>query len=114
MQEAWEKTGFVWEQYDDKTGEERHSRAFTGWTACVILLMGLGDSQAAGERRDSAGASTSGAPVAALAVCVLLVVVFRRQVVGVGGEVVRYWRGRKQKWRSGRRYVEVVDLDEYW
>lgn len=110
---SWENTGFVWEQYDDKTGEGRHSRAFTGWTACVILLMGLGNSQAAGERHDSAGASISGGPVAAFAVCVLLVVVFRRQVVGVGGEVLRYWRGRKQKWKSGRRYVEVVDLDEY-
>ncbi len=39
--ESWEKTGLVWEQYNDKNGEGSHSRAFTGWTACVILLMGL-------------------------------------------------------------------------
>ncbi|KAF2201713.1 glycoside hydrolase [Delitschia confertaspora ATCC 74209] len=37
----WERTGFVWEQYDDKTGEGRRSRAFTGWTATVILLLGM-------------------------------------------------------------------------
>ncbi|KAK4111173.1 glycoside hydrolase family 63 protein [Canariomyces notabilis] len=38
---SWEQTGFFWEQYSDKTGEGTHSRAFTGWTACVILLLGL-------------------------------------------------------------------------
>lgn len=110
---SWEETGFVWEQYDDRTGEGRHSRAFTGWTACVLLLMGLGDTQRAGERRESAGASLSAAPVAAFVICVLLLVVFRRQVVGVGGEALRYWQGRRRKWESGRQYDEVVDLDDY-
>lgn len=38
---SWVKTGFVWEQYDDATGEGKRSRAFTGWTACVLLLMGI-------------------------------------------------------------------------
>ncbi|KAK3312444.1 glycoside hydrolase family 63 protein, partial [Apodospora peruviana] len=38
---SWEQTGFFWEQYRDETGEGSHSRAFTGWTACVILLLGL-------------------------------------------------------------------------
>jgi mannosyl-oligosaccharide glucosidase len=40
---SWAQTGFVWEQYNDRTGAGQHSRAFTGWTACVILLMGLED-----------------------------------------------------------------------
>ncbi|KLU87311.1 mannosyl-oligosaccharide glucosidase [Magnaporthiopsis poae ATCC 64411] len=43
---SWKQTGFVWEQYSDKTGEGRRSRAFTGWTACVILLMGDVNSRA--------------------------------------------------------------------
>lgn len=38
---SWAKTGFAWEQYDDVTGEGKRTRAFTGWTACVLLLMGL-------------------------------------------------------------------------
>ncbi|KAI6357977.1 hypothetical protein MCOR25_007491 [Pyricularia grisea] len=53
----WKQTGFVWEQYSDKTGEGRRSRAFTGWTACVILLMGDVDGGAAA----GGGASTNGA-----------------------------------------------------
>ncbi|KAK1831601.1 glycoside hydrolase [Podospora conica] len=39
--ESWERTGFFWEQYADGTGEGKGSRAFTGWTAAVVLLMGL-------------------------------------------------------------------------
>lgn len=38
---SWQQTGFFWEQYSDKTGEGNHSSAFTGWTACVVLLLGL-------------------------------------------------------------------------
>ncbi|KAJ0121877.1 hypothetical protein J7T55_002386 [Diaporthe amygdali] len=41
--DSWKSTGFVWEQYNDKTGAGQRSRAFTGWTACIILLMGLED-----------------------------------------------------------------------
>jgi mannosyl-oligosaccharide glucosidase len=38
---SWSETGFVWEQYSDTTGKGQRSRAFTGWTACVLLLMGM-------------------------------------------------------------------------
>ncbi|KAK4165149.1 glycoside hydrolase [Cladorrhinum sp. PSN259] len=38
---SWQETGFFWEQYDDKTGQGKGSRGFTGWTACVVLIMGL-------------------------------------------------------------------------
>jgi mannosyl-oligosaccharide glucosidase len=41
--EGWRATGTVWEQYGDAAGEGRRSRAFTGWTACVLLLLPLGD-----------------------------------------------------------------------
>ena len=110
---SWERTGFVWEQYDDKTGEGRHSRAFTGWSACVILLMGLGDTERVGERRETAGMSSSATPGVAFVACLILIVVFRRRVLCFGGAVVRYWQGRRRTWKSGRRYHEVVDLDEY-
>ncbi|KAK8091010.1 glycoside hydrolase [Apiospora phragmitis] len=39
--DGWATTGFVWEQYSGKTGEGKGSRAFTGWTACIVLLTGL-------------------------------------------------------------------------
>ncbi|KAK4169637.1 glycoside hydrolase [Cladorrhinum sp. PSN259] len=48
---SWEETGFFWEQYEDKTGQGSHSRAFTGWTACVILLFGLNFNTSSGGGR---------------------------------------------------------------
>lgn len=34
------KTGYIWEQYNDKSGEGTGCRPFNGWTALVVLLMG--------------------------------------------------------------------------
>lgn len=34
------KTGFVWEQYNDRTGEGSGCKPFTGWSALTVLLMG--------------------------------------------------------------------------
>lgn len=34
------KTGYIWEQYNDRTGEGSGCRPFTGWTALVVVLMG--------------------------------------------------------------------------
>lgn len=34
------KTGYIWEQYNDKTGEGMRSRPFNGWTALVVIMMG--------------------------------------------------------------------------
>lgn len=33
-------TGYIWEQYSDKTGEGSGCRPFTGWTALVVILLG--------------------------------------------------------------------------
>lgn len=40
----WEKTGFVWEQYDDETGASKGAKNFLGWTSTVILMMKMPES----------------------------------------------------------------------
>ncbi|KAH8107152.1 glycoside hydrolase [Cristinia sonorae] len=39
VHKEYERTGYVWEQYDPISGEGRRSHPFTGWTSLVTLII---------------------------------------------------------------------------
>ncbi|KAI1384902.1 glycoside hydrolase family 63 protein [Hypoxylon trugodes] len=112
---SWEETGFFWEQYKDKTGKGSHSRAFTGWTACVTLLLGVDLAKYTGNSPESAGASSFWMSNWAFMLAFGLLIVAMasgKRVVARVIRTMRQWRTWRQDWTNGRRYEQVIDLSE--
>jgi mannosyl-oligosaccharide glucosidase len=83
---SWAKTGSVWEQYSDLTGEGKRSEGFTGWSACVLLLMGMGGEGGDGRSRWGRTGEASWLSTRTLVFVfgvMVLIVMLRRRLVGV-------------------------------
>lgn len=39
VKQRWLETGFVWEQYDDLTGEAKGAKNFLGWSSLILLAI---------------------------------------------------------------------------
>lgn len=117
---SWVDTGFFWEQYDDKTGAGKRSRAFTGWTACIILLLGGSANRSSDVAPNSLKQATSIGSVITVAVSTILVVValwfFRQKFSWFWAATKRRWRICKQQLVGiglrQQRYEEILNLDE--
>ena len=103
--EEWSQTGYIWEQYSDKDGKGSHSHPFTGWSACVILLMGLGSKSNDDDDYDLSAMMVITLLLLSLVALVIFIVLRRRGFGHWKWAVDRHW------WRGGHRYEEVVDLD---
>lgn len=40
LRKQYNTSGYLWEQYSDRTGKGQGCRPFTGWTALIVLVMG--------------------------------------------------------------------------
>jgi len=41
--DSWNKTGFVWEQYNPDTGNGQRTQHFTGWTSLIVRILAMPD-----------------------------------------------------------------------
>lgn len=44
VRRQWSRTGFVWEQYDDETGEAKGAKNFLGWSSLILLAIEMPES----------------------------------------------------------------------
>lgn len=113
--DSWEKTGVVWEQYHDVNGEGKRSRGFTGWTATVLLLLGLefvvnvpsgGESAQVVQPLDGANLDQGmkkPEPMAATQTILiwiavmLLIMLVRRRLLRLVGRVTGSWKARGRR-----------------
>lgn len=124
--DSWATTGFVWEQYSDKTGDGKGSRAFTGWTACIVLLTGL---EFAGYEAGKGGQGAAPTPLSlgfipaiilllaililvfAIVVLVLAITLHTQQFTDIWDYVkIQYRRARG---REQVTYEEIIDLEDW-
>ncbi|KAJ4421711.1 Processing alpha glucosidase I [Gnomoniopsis sp. IMI 355080] len=131
---SWVATGYVWEQYVDESGEGRRGKWFTGWTATVLLLLGLefgkdaGDSEVVGgggSPADSvaagnafttaevvAGQMVSTKTVMLWAAATLLVMLLRRRLLRFTGRIAGALRARRRGLEAGKRPMLGGKFDE--
>ncbi|VUC23532.1 unnamed protein product [Clonostachys rosea] len=109
--DGWEATGFAWEQYSDESGEGSRSRAFTGWTADVILVMGLDFGEHISKSTHlKPFHSTAVFGAAVLAVLILAFIIVFRRCLTIAAMRVMQWRNL----RHPPGYQQIpVDLDEF-
>lgn len=47
VKSEWDRTGYVWENYDDRKGTARGAKNFLGWSSLVLLMMEMPESLSA-------------------------------------------------------------------
>lgn len=136
---SWVETGMVWEGYGDVDGEGRGERGWTGWTAVVLLLMGLDFERGSGDESAGAGLGlghpdigfedamsvvkspeqmVSSKTVVAWVLVTLLLFLLRRRVLRVTGRVTGAWLTRERRASrggdagQGGGFTDAIALDD--
>ncbi|KAK8028955.1 Glucosidase i [Apiospora marii] len=119
--DSWATTGFVWEQYSDKTGKGKGSRAFTGWTACIVLLTGLefgNDGQGAAATPLQLGVIPTIVLLLAILMLVFAIVVLVLAIKLQTQQISLIWDHlnilyQRARGREPVTYEEIIDLDDW-